>query len=92
MHSADTDVSANERDHVVDRIDALARDFSVEELGFFFVNGGGRQPNQNLSVNLGREFHTKEVNALNDGRPVTRRFAGVYVKHQFLRLAPPEPE
>jgi len=88
----DADVRSDERDDVVDRGDTIAGDFLIEELGFFFVDGRGRQRNENFAVNLGREFHSEELNAADDGRLATRGLAGVYVKHQFLRLAPPKPE
>jgi hypothetical protein len=88
----DADVRSDERDNVVDRGDTIARNFLIEELGFFFVNGRCRQRNENFSVNEGREFDSEELSASDDGRLATRGCAGVYVKHQFLRLAPPEPE
>jgi Replication-relaxation len=83
---------SNERDNVVDGGDTIARNFLIEELRFFVVDGRGRQRNENFAVNEGREFDSEELSASDDGRLATRGCAGVYVKHQFLRLAPPEPE
>src|ERR1700722_11610961 len=88
----DVHVRSDERENVVDRNDTVASDLLIEELGFFFVDGRGRQRNENLAVTEGREFHPKELDASDDGGAASREFAGVYVKHLFLRLAPPTPE
>jgi hypothetical protein len=88
----DADVRSDEGDNVVDRGDLIARDFLIEELGFVFVDGRGRQRNEYFAVNEGCEFDAEELGVPNDGRLAIRRLAGVYVKHQFLRLAPPKPE
>jgi hypothetical protein len=85
-------VRTDEREYVVDGGDALAGDFLIEELGFLFVDGRGRQRNKNFAVNERREFNSEELSVSNDGRLAIRGCAGVYVKHQFLRLAPPTPE
>jgi hypothetical protein len=84
---------SDKSDNVVDRGDTIAGDFLIEELGFLFVDGRGRQRNKNFAVNEGREFDSEELSVSNDGRLATRGCAGVYVKgHGILRLAPPAPE
>jgi hypothetical protein len=88
----DVHVRSDKCENVVDRGDTVAGDFLIEELGFLFVDGRGRQRNETLAVIEGSEFNPKELDASDDGGAATSEFAGVYVKHQFLRLAPPAPE
>jgi hypothetical protein len=82
----------DEREHIFDRRDTVASNLLIEELRFVFVNGGCRQRNVNAAVIERCEFNSQELNVSNDGRAATRGCAGLYVKHQFLRLAPPKPE
>jgi hypothetical protein len=85
-------VCPDEREHVVDRRDTVASDLLIEKLGLDFVDGRCRQRYVNAAVIEGREFNSEELN-VSDGRgTATREFTGLYVKHQFLRLAPPESE
>src|SRR3982074_1683468 len=83
---------SDEREHVVDRRDTVASDLLIEGLRFGLVDGRSRKRDMNAAVTKRREFNAEELNVSDDGGVATREFAGMYVKHQFLRLAPPEPE
>src|SRR4051812_28830609 len=81
----------SEREHVVDCGHPLACDLLIEKLGFFVVNGCCCEGNKNPTVVLWREFNPEKLGVSNDGESA-RALASIYVKHQFLRPAPPEPE
>ena len=73
----DADMGSDERDDVVERVHAIAGDLLIEELGFFFVDGRGRERNENFAVNWWREFHSEELDVADDGRAGNPQIARV---------------